>query len=169
MTGAIPMISYDFSLSFRLPDSGSDPEQWLGAIVAAGCDDATVGVGRLGRIALDFTRAARSAGAAMKSAVADVTRAIPGAELIEVAPDYAGVADIAEVMGVSRQRVRALIDSKAGFPLPVHEGSSALYHLAPVLEWLERNEHRTVAPAYLETARAAMRLNVAQSFAMAGR
>lgn len=162
------MTEYDFSLSFRLPDSGTDPEAYVGALLKAGCDDATAGIGRRGRISLDFTRAGRSAEAAMASAIAAVARAIPGAELIEVAPDYAGVAEIAEVMGVSRQRARALIDATQSFPLPVHEGSSAIYHLAPVLEWLERSDRRTVARTYLETARAAMRLNVARSTAAVG-
>lgn len=54
---------------------------------AAGCDDALVGVGQPGRIALEFVREAESAEAALMSALADVKRPIPSAEFIEAAPD----------------------------------------------------------------------------------
>ncbi len=56
---------------------------------------ATIGVGRPGRIALEFTRMGRTAAAAMKSAIRAVTSAIRGAELLEVSPDYVGVTEIA--------------------------------------------------------------------------
>ncbi len=71
----------------------------------AGCDDALVGVGQPGRIALDFTREARSASEAVLSAIKDVQRAIPGARLIEAGPDYVGLTEVAEMVGVTRQNI----------------------------------------------------------------
>lgn len=153
------MIQYDFSLRFTLPDRTVDPESLLGELLVAGCDDATVGIARKGRIGFEFTRAARSAERAMKSAIADVLRAIPGATLIEAAPDYVGVTDIAEVLGVSRQRVRAIIEESSSFPPPVHEGTGALYHLAAVLEWLARDRNRQVDRGLYDVACAAMSAN----------
>lgn len=162
------MADFDFTLRFRLPPSRPDAEEWLGSLQAAGCEDATVGVGRPGRIALDFTRHARTADIALATAVRDVKRAIPGAVLVEAAPDYVGVADIAVVIGVSRQRVRALIEDTPSFPLPVHEGTSALFHLAPVLEWLADRSYRSVNADYLEVARATMRVNLARAMELSG-
>lgn len=156
----VSATEYEFLLRFRLPDDRPDPESWLEALDAAGCDDATIGIGRLGRIALEFSRASTSAAKAIRSALADVERAIPGARLIEVAPDHVGVADIADVLGVSRQRARMVIETTDTFPLPIHDGRIALFHLAPVLEWLRHDGRRTVDAPYLETARAAMRLNL---------
>lgn len=55
----------------------------------AGCDDALVGIGQPGRLALEFNREAADADEAVRSALADVRRAVPSAKLIEVS---AGVA-----------------------------------------------------------------------------
>jgi predicted DNA-binding transcriptional regulator AlpA len=139
-----------------------DPESVLGALLAAGCDDATVGIGKKGRIALDFTRSAASARDAMEGAIRDVQHAIPGTTLIEAEPDYVGVSDIADCIGVSRQYVlRVITESWHLFPPPVHEGSSAIYHLADVLAWFEREKkHRAQKPLLVEVAHAAKRVNV---------
>ena len=56
-----------------------------------GCDDALVGIGKPGRIALDFTREADSAEEAVISALSAVKRAIPDAEFVEATPDFVGV------------------------------------------------------------------------------
>lgn len=76
------MNKYEFLLQLQLPDAGDDPAQWVDALAQAGCDDATVGIGQRGRIALDFAREARSAFEAVASAVRAVKRAIPGATLV---------------------------------------------------------------------------------------
>jgi hypothetical protein len=80
------MNDYDFTLKFRLPPETPDPGAHLEALGAAGCDDALVGIGQHGRIALDFTRAGRSAFAAVASALRDVRKAIPGVVLESTAP-----------------------------------------------------------------------------------
>ena len=97
-------MEYEFVLKFKLDDADSADDDVVERLGAAGCDDATVGIGLPGRIALSFTREASSAKQAILSALEDVKRAIPSAELIEVSPDLAGLTDIAELVGVSRQQ-----------------------------------------------------------------
>lgn len=63
-----------------------------------GSDDALIGIGQSGRIALQFTRVAENAFEAVFGAVKDVKRAIPDAKLIEATPDLVGLSDIAEVI-----------------------------------------------------------------------
>jgi hypothetical protein len=75
-------MEYTFTLQYQVPESES-PDALLEQLGAGGCDDALVGSGRPGRIALEFTREADNASDAVSSAVADVRRAIPTATLIE--------------------------------------------------------------------------------------
>jgi hypothetical protein len=81
---AMLLNEYEFTLNLRLPDDDADPEQHVEALYRMGCGDATVGIGRRGRIALRFARESRSADEAVSSALRDVRAAIPGIELVEV-------------------------------------------------------------------------------------
>lgn len=156
-------MEYDFVLNFKLADPGPVGDDVIERLGAAGCDDATVGVGLPGSIALMFTREASSAKQAIVSALEDVKRAIPDATLIEVSPDLVGLTDIAELVGVSRQNMRKLMMSHAAvFPAPVHDGSTALWHLAPVLEWLNTRDGYAIDKHLLDIARMAMQINLAK-------
>ena len=120
-------------------------------------------VGQPGRIALEFTREAAGAQAALVSALGDVKRAVPSAKLIEAAPDLVGLTDVADVIGVTRQNMRKLMVSHAtSFPAPVHEGSSALWHLADVLSWLQAKGSYRLEQAVLDVAVTAMQINLAR-------
>jgi hypothetical protein len=128
----------------------------------ADCDDALIGIGSTGRIALEFARSADSPRKAIFSAIDDVKRAIPGVELVEVTPDLVGVTEVADLVGCSRQNIRKLMiacNSKA--PAPLHEDKSALWHLALVLDWLIREKHYCVSPDLLELSEATMKVNAA--------
>lgn len=156
-------MEHDFVLKFKLKEGSADANDLVERLGEAGCDDAVVGIGQPGRIALNFTREADSAQQAFISALEDVRRVIPGAELIEASPDLAGLTDIAEFVGVSRQNMRKLMTSHANsFPAPIHEGSLALWHLAPVLEWLRARAGYVIEQDLLDIARMAMRINVAK-------
>ena len=158
------MKEYEFTLKFGLPATGSDPDAYLASLAANGCEDALVGVGATGHFALDFCREAPSAYEAMRSALADVKSAIPGARLIEATPDYVGITDVADLLGCSRQNMRKLILSNpATFPLPVHEGSSAVWHLAKVLEWLQERGRHPVDEGLLELSAMAMQVNLVRA------
>jgi len=157
------MNEYEFTLKFRLPDAGADPEHFVDALAEVGCEDALVGVGQRGRIALDFNREARSAVEAVTSAIRDVKQAIPGAELVEASPDFVSATDVAELAGCSRQNVRKWIISHAAtFPLAVHEGSPSVWHLANVLAWLGEQQKRPVDAVLLELAETNMKVNIAK-------
>lgn len=87
-------MEYTFTLKYQLADDDSAPDALVERLGAAGCDDALVGVGQPGRLALEFTREAGSAEEVMRSALADVKAAIPSARLIEVSPDLVGLTDV---------------------------------------------------------------------------
>ena len=62
-------MEYEFTLKYWLTTADSDADELVERLGAAGCDDALVGIGQPGRIALDFSREARSAQAAVVSAL----------------------------------------------------------------------------------------------------
>lgn len=124
------MNDYEFTLTFSLPKSDSDPEEYLDALFEAGCDDALVGTGQSGIIALDFVREATSATDAIESAISNVKAAIPGSELLEAKPDLVGLTDVAEILQCSRQNVRKYMDSYLDFPKPTYTGKASLWHLS---------------------------------------
>jgi hypothetical protein len=75
-----------------------------------------------------------------------------------------GLTDIAEVVGVSRQNMRKLaVTNFATFPVPVHEGSSALWHLVDVLGWMSKRPGTyALAPGTLEVATMTKQVNLAK-------
>jgi hypothetical protein len=79
-------MEYDFVLKFKLAEGSADANNLVERLGEAGCDDAVVGTGQPGRIALNFTREADSAQQAIISALEDVRRVIPDAELIGTDP-----------------------------------------------------------------------------------
>lgn len=157
------MKEYEFTLRFSLPDSSADPETFVEQLAEAGCDDAIIGIGKSGRITLNFTRESNSAWDAISSAIKDVRKVIPGIKLVEACPDFVGLSDIAEVHGFSRQNMRKImVTSGAAFPEPVHEGNPAIWHLAKALTWLRDNKNYQVDNQLLEIATANMQLNIAK-------
>ena len=154
-------MEYTFTLKYQLTDDDRDPDALVERLGEAGCDDALVGIGQPGRLALEFTREAVDADEAVRSALADVRRAAPSAKLIEVAPDLVGLTDVADIVGVSRQNMRKLMLAHPGsFPAPVHEGSASIWHLADVLAWLQAKGSYALAKDVLEVARVALQVNV---------
>lgn len=156
-------MEYIFTLKYRFAEHDDDPDVLVERLGEAGCDDALIGIGQPGRLALEFTREADSAEAAVRSALADVKRAIPSARLIEAAPDFVGLTDVAETVGVSRQNMRKLMLAHPGsFPAPVHEGSASIWHLAEVLAWLEAKGGYPLERGVLEVSKVALQVNLAK-------
>lgn len=161
-------MEYAFTLRYQLADAEQDMADLVERLGAAGCDDALVGTGLKGRLALEFAREADSAEQALFSALADVRQAVPDARLIEVTPDLVGLTDAAEIVGVSRQNMRKLmLTHAASFPAPVHEGSTSIWHLADILLWLQgRRQQGSAEPALivntLEVAKVAMQINISK-------
>lgn len=156
-------MEYTFTLKYQLNEQDSDLDALVERLGEAGCDDALVGIGQPGRLALEFTRAADSAKTAVRSALADVKRIAPSARLIEMTPDFVGLTDVAEVVGVSRQNIRKLMLAHTGsFPAPVHEGSASIWHLAEVLTWLDTKGGYALERSTLEVSRIALQVNLAK-------
>lgn len=156
-------MEYIFTLKYQLVDSDCELDDLVERLGAAGCDDALVGTGQPGRLALEFTREAANAEAAVQTALADVRRAVPSAKLIEVGPDLVGLTDVAEIVGVSRQNMRKLMLAHPDrFPTPVHEGSASIWHLADVLDWMQTKGNYALTEDVLDVARVALQVNVSK-------
>lgn len=156
-------MEYVFTLKYQLADSDSDLDALVERLGAASCDDALVGVGQPGRLALEFSREAGSAEEAVHTALVDVKKAIPSARLIEASPDLVGLTDVADVVGVSRQAMRKLmLTHRATFPVPVHEGSASIWHLAEVLDWLMTRGGYQIDVGVLDIAKVALEVNIAK-------
>ena len=154
------MMEYEFELRFRLP-TDTDANEVVERLGEAGCNDALVGIGQPGRISLKFTREAQTAKRAIVSALEDVKKAVPGAKLIEAGPDFVGLTDVADMLGMSRQNMRKLmLAHTATFPAPVHEGSAAIWHLEPVLHWFSSKGGYNVSQEQIDAAHIAMQINL---------
>jgi hypothetical protein len=155
-------MEFDFTLKFRLPGTDYDSDEMVGKLMAAGCDDALIGIGVPGRLALNFIREAVSADEAMLSALADVKKAIPAASLIEALPDLVGLTDVADLLGVSRQYIRKVqMTHSATFPAAVHEGNPSLWHLAHLLDWFKgKGLYEHACKTSFEISRVAMEINI---------
>jgi predicted DNA-binding transcriptional regulator AlpA len=152
---------YEFTLKFAVPVRTEHPDDWIERLAESGCDDALIGTGMPGRLALAFDRAAETAEEALRSALADVRRAIPEAQLIEAGPDFVGITEMADFLGISRQAMRKTVERHIDtFPLPVHEGNPSLWHLQDALEWLQQVQGRETDEALREVARSAYALNI---------
>ncbi len=160
------MNEYDFTLKFSFQDSSIEAENYLEKLAEAGCDDAIIGIGQKGRIALQFCREAENAFDAVISGIKAVRSVIPDAKLIEATPDLVGLSDIAELTGSTRQNMRKLMLTHSHtFPTPVHAGKSYIWHLFNILEWLEVQQNKIVEPAIREIALANMQINIAKETA----
>lgn len=156
-------MEFTFTLKYQLTEVDHDPVALVERLGEAGCDDALVGVGLPGRLALEFVRDAQSAEAALRSALEDVRRALPSAQLIEVSPDLVGLTDVAAIVGVSRQNMRKLMLAHPdSFPAPVHDGSTSIWHLADVLAWLQAKGSYGMTSSVVDIARAALQVNLAK-------
>jgi len=157
------MKVFEFTLNFTFPDYSIDASDYIEELGAAGCDDALIGIGLPGRMALKFDREAESAFTAITSAVAAVKRTIPDAKLVEATPDLVGLTEVADIVGCSRQYMRKLmVNSGAGFPAPLHEGNPSIWRLSKVLLWLQVHKQYQIEDTLLEVARVNMQFNMAR-------
>lgn len=156
-------MEYQFTLTYRLHLADCDLDALVERLGEAGCDDALVGLGIPGQVGLDFIREADSAQEALLTALADVRRALPQARLVEAVPDLVGLSDAADVVGVSRQNLRNLmIKHPDSFPLPVHAGSTGIWHLEDLMLWLRDRLDYELEASTLDVARSARQINLAR-------
>ncbi|KYC43556.1 DNA-binding protein [Scytonema hofmannii PCC 7110] len=161
------MREYEFTLKFRLPDPTIDTGMYVDALYESGCDDAIIGTGIKGLIALDFIREAPSAYDAMSSAIKDVRKAIPQAEVVEASPDFVGVTDVANLLGCSRQNVQKLLsNSISNRPPAVYGGAQSVWHLFELLIWLIEHKSYHVDESLVEVAKITRSLNLVKQSEM---
>lgn len=157
------MNEYEFYLRFKLSSKESDPTLVMERLAAADCTDATVQFGIAGYARLEFIREAASAEDAIVSAIRDAKSALPDSVLVEAGPDFVGLTDVADLLGMTRQNMRHVFVSYChSFPPPVYEGSATVWHLWPVLDFLRQFDRykSSVRPQVLETALCTMQLNL---------
>ena len=97
------MPEYEFTLTFNLPDAQSNPEDFLESLATVGCDDALIGIGKRGKIAVDFIRESSSAQEAVYSAIAQVVLAIPQAVFLDLSPDFISLMEVGQDLGNSKK------------------------------------------------------------------
>jgi hypothetical protein len=159
------MTIYEFTLRIRLPHDEPDPEAWLDRLFEAGCDDATIGTGRQGFAALVFAREAPSAAKAVATAIRDVRRAMPRARIVAAEPDLVNLADLARLMGFTRQNMRKYVlgqvrTVRAAFPAPAISGPESYWRLAEVGIWMAAHAAARVQPGLVEIACETSRVNL---------
>jgi hypothetical protein len=64
-------MEFEFTLTLTLAEDDFDVDDLVERLGAAGCNDALVGIGQAGRVALNFNREADSARQAICSALED--------------------------------------------------------------------------------------------------
>ena len=159
------MREYDFTLKFDLKNSQTDPSSYIEKLYEGGCDDALIGVGRKGYIALNFLREASSAYEAVSSAISDVKNVIPHCTLVEAGPDFVSLTDVAKILECSRQNIRKLVvNSNPNAPIPVYTGTPSIWHLTEILIWLRDNKSYTIDDELIEMAKTNMVINIARDW-----
>ena len=148
---------YDFALIFELLEN-EKAEDYLDALYEAGCDDATIGMGKIGYISVDFIREAEYCYDAIESAIANVKKAIPHAKLIYVSPDLVGVKELSLIFECTRQNIQKHA-SKLSFPTSVYKGNQTLWHLDNVLDWFVTNKI-DVSQELIDVARLSKQINL---------
>jgi hypothetical protein len=84
-------MEYGFTLKYQIPSETGAIDTLVERLAQEGCDDALVGVGQPGYLALQFLREAATAREAIESAMEDIGRAAPHARLIEISPELQGL------------------------------------------------------------------------------
>jgi hypothetical protein len=160
-----PTKTHSFTLYLDGADLMSDEN--FDALMEAGCDDATLGVSDGAQYAA-FDREAPTFAEALRSAVEDVTTAVPGVSVVHISPDeLVTMASIAERAGVSRESIRLLSTGKrgpGGFPAPITyaDHRTRLWQWADVARWLAAN-NKTKAELDIEAAELVLAMNAALS------
>ncbi|MBF0153513.1 MAG: DNA-binding protein [Magnetococcales bacterium] len=123
---------YNFSLTFPVSRKDWNINDISNKLYESGCDDSTVFTGIRSLVCVEFHRESASAKDAIHSATDDIMRAFPDTHILEARPDLVNMADIAELVGQSRQNIRKLVD----FPPPsANTATKPLWHLYLIVKW----------------------------------
>ena len=154
-------MEFNFSLKFQLAERPYASRHYA-ALCAWESTGVRVLADRRGRMRAEFVRRAPSARTAMRRAMGEAVCLFPSAQVVEAAPDYVTLSQVARIFRMSRQAMRKrMLAFDCRFPAPVHEANGAIWHLAEILEWMDRASGAFYARSVLEGARAAAGVNLA--------
>ena len=153
------MNEYDFTLTFTIPNP-EERDRYVEKLYEANCDDALIGIGKTGSIALNFIREKETAYQAIYSAIHDVREIIPEAIFLQAEPDLVGMSDLADLIGCTRQNIRKLLTNDSSSPSPCYSYAFSLWHLADILFWLQESKSYAIDQSLLEVSEVNMKLNI---------
>lgn len=135
---------HEFSMIVSIP--GEFTDEIADRLYAAGCDDATISM-QYGWMVLEFAREKQTLLDALLSAIVDVCRALPEAQVIQIDEcDLVTQAEIARRVKRTRQAVQQYIKGirgPGGFPRPacyLHDDEAPLWRWCEVSGWLAAND-----------------------------
>jgi len=172
-TSGTSVRSFEFELVFSLPrDAAVDELDLINSIYEAGFEDAVVGTGSEGLVAVSLDEQAASAELAILRSVARLRKALPvGTELREVRPDLVSLGDIAARLRVARQALqkRHFRPSVAGLyrlteiasELTSQKTGKIAENIVAARPWLEASEGAKVINAQIALGRLEERIEEA--------
>ncbi|NBC94740.1 MAG: hypothetical protein GVY27_00115 [Deinococcus-Thermus bacterium] len=99
--------SFEFELVFVVPAADFDPYHLSDAVLAAGFEDAVIGTGTHGLLAVEIDADGEDAESVIVETARAITRSLPrGSALREVRPDLVTLAEVAAKLGVTRQTLQ---------------------------------------------------------------
>jgi hypothetical protein len=157
------MNTYQFELVFRIGE-GKNPMDYQDALFEAGCDDATMGVGRIGYLGAMFDREANNAIDAIESAINDIRKAIPESLVEKVEPFMMNTIDIGIRYGLSKASVSKYVlgkDNKRGNKEPFPEQIHSAWYAVDVSKWFKKNTTVKIDNSEIEMVGVVHLLNLA--------
>lgn len=156
------MNSFEFSLTYMVPVI-DDMELYVDRLADATNDDAIIGISDNGRLTLDFEKEGNAIFALVEQAIYEVKSEVPEAKLVEVTPDLVGITELAAMLDVTRQAARKMWEKNMpNFPAPIKYGNgmSPIWHMASVLDWMDKSDKYETPDGMLEVAKIAMKQNL---------
>ena len=121
--------AFEFELVFGIPEDAFDPYLLSDAVFAAGFEDALVGTGIPGLLAVEIEVEGGDGEQAILDAARRLLATLPkGSRLREVRPDLVSLADVAERLSVTRQSLQ-----QRRMPPPTQGGLYRIDEVARVL------------------------------------
>lgn len=123
------MANFEFDLIFALPKGDFDVFELSDAVFEAGFDDAVVGTGQAGLLAVAIEAEGEDAESVIVRAARLILQYLPkGCALREVRPDLVSLADVAKKLNIKRQALQ-----KREMPAPALSGYYRITEVAELI------------------------------------
>ncbi len=159
------MNEYDFDLIFKLDDRELS-DNCLDSLFDAGCDDATISIGMKGYLGLNFCRNSNDIKTAISTAINDVLKVLPHAQLERAEPDLLNLSELAFFFNFTKQNMRKYARGEITsvtnqFPKPAIAGKTSYWHVAEIAQWFNEQSVREINSSKIDTLFALWSLNQA--------